>query len=372
MSGTSADGVEAVLANFQGATSQPSWQLLNQVSIPYPTSLTKKVIDLGQGEPFSASEWLEIAEGITKIHVQAALTCDPQERAQVVGCHGQTVFHRPPSSTQNGASLQLMQASLLAESLKRPVVNDFRAKDLALGGEGAPLVPNLDAALLGRGVGWRALLNLGGIANLTLIPPHSGPDRLRPVLGWDCGPANTLIDLAIQAKSQGSVLCDVDGRIAMNGSALEETIQLWLKEPFFQKPPPKSTGREQFGRSDLARRVEEIGNVSLEDLLATLTAFTAAVVSQDLEYIYRKFSIRPIELLLAGGGSCNPVMVREIVHRCPGICVQKLDEYGIPNQAREALAFALLAWWHLREHPGNSPAITGAKRLAVLGNRVNP
>ncbi len=372
MSGTSADGVDAVLAEFTGQPRKPQWRLLNQVWNPYPKNLRNKVIAVGQGLRISSKGWLDLAESITEVHAQAAHACDPRGQFSIVGCHGQTVWHRPPTEFKRGASWQLIQAPLLAKLLMKPVVHDFRAADLAFGGQGAPLTPLLDEALIGRGGGWRAVLNLGGIANLSLIPPKTGPDRFHKVLGWDSGPANTLIDLAVQSISNGELCCDRDGELALSGAPNLRLIERWLKEPFFQLAPPKSTGREQFGRADFKKRFSEMSSFSKENLIATLTAFSAAAVAQDLLNLSFVNLNRPIELFVAGGGCKNLAMLKEIRSRCLGIRVLPIDEHGIPAQAREALAFALLAWWHVLRHPGNSPVVTGAQEKVVLGVRANP
>jgi anhydro-N-acetylmuramic acid kinase len=369
MSGTSADGVDAVLAEFAGAPQQPQWTFLNLASTPYPNQLRQALINVGQGKALSSKDWLELAESVTAFQFQAAQACDPTGQAEVVGCHGQTVWHRPPNTTQRGASWQMLQAPLLAQLLNRPVVHDFRAKDLALGGQGAPLVPMADAALLGRISGWRAILNLGGIANLTLIPPKAGPDREAHIQGWDCGPANSLVDLAMAQISAGKLAFDLDGEMAAKGKPDEACIKSWLKEPYFQAPPPKSTGREQFGIIDLKRRLQELKALSSVDTIATLTAFSAAAVAHDLDNVP---IVRPLGMAVAGGGSSNPVLMAQLRSRCRGIKVQTIEELGLRSEAREALAFALLAWWHCIRHPGSAPSITGARRAAVLGTRVDP
>ena len=377
MSGTSADGVDAVLVRFSGSPQRPRWSLLQQASVPYPASLQERILAVGQGEPHSAATLLELAETITDYQAAAAKACDPDGTAALVGCHGQTVWHRPPERngqdlTRRGASWQMLQAPLLAELLQRPVVHDFRAADLALGGQGAPLVPMADAALLGAGPGWRALLNLGGIANLTLIPPQQGPDRQAPVVGWDCGPANTLIDLAVEHFSSGQQRVDRNGERAAAGRVDEAVLQRWLQEPYLQQPPPKSTGRELFGRSDLQRRLAMLRHQPANDCIATLTAFTAAVVAQDLDQVVRRGRPKPVELVVAGGGCHNPVLMEQLEQRCRGLRVRRSDELALPASSREALVFALLAWWHHCKHPGNAPAVTGATEASVLGVRVQP
>ena len=377
MSGTSADGVDAVLVELSGSAEHPHWTLLRSASLDYPASTRQMILAVGQGEAKTASSLLNLSETITQIQAAAARQCDPEGQAQLVGCHGQTLWHRPPENAetgalQPGASWQMLQAPLLAQLLKRPVIFDFRAADLALGGQGAPLVPKADAALLGRTKGWRALLNLGGIANLTLIPPDAGPDRLQPVRGWDCGPANSLIDLAMEQFSEGKESCDESGRLAETGQCDEALILRWLAEPYFQLSPPKSTGRELFGRADLKRRLQEMQGQAIADQIATLTAFSAAVVAQDLQQLSNQNHPLPIELLVAGGGSQNLTLMRELTKRCRGLRLRRSDELRLPSQSREAMVFALLAWWHHLGYPGNAPAITGAEHEAVLGVRVNP
>ena len=377
MSGTSADGVDAVLVELSGSAEHPHWTLLRSASLDYPASTRQLILAVGQGEAKTASTLLNLSETITKIQAAAARQCDPEGQAELVGCHGQTLWHRPPESSEtgerlHGTSWQMLQGPLLAQLLNRPVIFDFRAADLALGGQGAPLVPKADAALLGRTNGWRALLNLGGIANLTLIPPGTGPDRLQPVRGWDCGPANSLIDLAMEQFSQGKQSCDQGGRLAAEGHCDEALILRWLAEPYFQLSPPKSTGRELFGRADLTRRLQEMQGQAIADQIATLTAFSAAVVAQDLQQLSNQNHPLPIELLVAGGGSQNLTLMRELTKRCRGLRLLRSDELRLPSQSREAMVFALLAWWHHLGYPGNAPAITGAEHDAVLGVCVNP
>ncbi|EDY38467.1 anhydro-N-acetylmuramic acid kinase [Cyanobium sp. PCC 7001] len=366
MSGTSADGVDAVLADFSGPARRPRWRLLSRAMLPYPPDLRRRLIGFGQGAACCAAEILDLAEAVTEVQAAAARACDPDGRAELVGCHGQTVWHRPPGPERRGSSWQLLQAPLLAGLLERPVVHDFRAADLVLGGHGAPLVCPADEALVGRIAGWRAVLNLGGIANLTLIPPAGGPDGHRPLQGWDCGPANTLLDLAVEHFSGGELTYDAGGAWARRGRVDEALIATWLQEPYFRQPPPKSTGRELFGRPDLDRRLRELPHDPAA-ALATLTAFSAAVVAQDLQR-----SLRPVELLVAGGGARNGFLLEQLRRRCRGMIVRPLADLGIAESDREALGFALLAWWHHRGHPGNAPSVTGARAAAVLGVRADP
>ena len=375
MSGTSADGVDAVLAAFSGPPRRPHWRLLSRAAVPYPAELRQRLIAAGQGGALQAADVLELGEALTEVQAEAARCCDPSGLAELVGCHGQTLWHRPPEGDRRGCSWQLLQGPLLAELLQRPVVFDFRAADLALGGQGAPLVPAADAALLPPIGGWRALLNLGGIANLTLLPPAQGPDRMAAVRGWDCGPANTLLDLAVSHFSGGSRLFDADGAWAATGRADEALITQWLQLPYLQQAPPKSTGRELFGRADLLQRLNDLEQAAAArgmrrdpaDALATLTAFSAAVVAQDLA---RGPAV--LELLVAGGGARNATLMGELRRRCRGLQLRPLLELGIGESDREALAFALLAWWQQLGVRGSLPSVTGARHGAVLGVCATP
>jgi len=371
MSGTKTDGVDAVLVRFSGRLDRPRWTILAEASVPYPAELRQRLVEVGQGLPISSAAWLDLSEAVSELQAAAAQACDPKGHAQLIGCHGQTLWHRPPDGLRRGASLQLLQGPLLATVLRRPVIVDFRAADLAAGGQGAPLVPPADAALLGRSSGWRGVLNLGGIANLTLIPPAQGPERQAPLQGWDCGPANSLLDLAVQHLSGGEQLYDEGGRWAARGQVAEALVQRWLQEPYLQQRPPKSTGRDVFGAADLKRRLGEMDQWHPADALATLTAFSAACVALGLNQ-HAQTAGRAIEVLVAGGGCRNATLMRELQWRCRGTSVRPLAHLGIGDAQREALAFALLAWWHQHRHPGNAPSVTGAQRPVVLGVRVDP
>ena len=254
MSGTSADGIDAVLVEFKGDPAQPKWKIINTTSYEYPSSTREKIIKIGQGLNIDSKDWLELAEEITELNAFAARICDPDSTAEVVGCHGQTVFHRSVKNSSRGGSLQILLGPLLANILNQIVIYDFRSKDIASGGHGAPLVALVDESLVGRLYGWRGVLNLGGIANITIIPPKTGIDKTFECFGWDCGPANSLIDLAIQESTNSSLKFDQNGSLASSGIPKFNIIEKWLQEPFFHLEPPKSTGREQFGLKDLRKR----------------------------------------------------------------------------------------------------------------------
>jgi len=372
MSGTSADGIDAVLVEFKGDPSKPKWKILNTGSYEYPSSIREKIIQVGQGLKINNKEWLELAEEITELNALAARTCDPDSTAEVVGCHGQTLFHRSVKNNKRGGSLQILLGPLLANILDQIVVYDFRSKDIASGGHGAPLVALADEALVGRLYGWRGVLNLGGIANLTIIPPKTGIERTSECLGWDCGPANSLIDLAIKESTNSSSKFDLNGAIASRGIPKLNIIEKWLREPFFNLRPPRSTGREQFGIQDLQKRKKELGDLSKEDLVSTLTTFTASIISQDLDNLFRFRKIRLIELLVAGGGTRNLFLMKQLQKQCCGVHVRPINEIGIPSQFREALVFATLSWWNFLGKKVNPKYITGANKPLLYGVRVDP
>ena len=313
-----------------------------------------------------------MAEEITELNAIAAKICDPDSTAAVVGCHGQTVFHKSVKNSKRGGSLQILLGPLLANILDQIVIYDFRSKDIASGGHGAPLVALVDESLVGRLYGWRGILNLGGIANLTIIPPKTGIDKTSECLGWDCGPANSLIDLAIQESTKSYLKFDQNGSMGSNGKPKLNVIKKWLKEPFFHLEPPRSTGREQFGSKDLQKRKNELGNLSTEDLISTLTTFTASIIAQDLDNLFRIKKIRLIELLVAGGGTRNLFLMRQLQQQCCGVNVRQINEIGIPSQYREAIAFAALTWWHFLGKKVNPQCITGANKSMLYGVRVDP
>jgi len=372
MSGTSADGIDAVLVEFKGDPSKPKWKILNTSSYEYPSSTREKIIQVGQGLKINSKDWLELAEEITELNAFAARTCDPESTAEVVGCHGQTVFHRSVKKSKRGGSLQILLGPLLANILDQSVIYDFRSKDIASGGHGAPLVALVDEALFGRLYGWRGVLNVGGIANLTIIPPKTGIDKRSESLGWDCGPANSLIDLAVKESTNSSSKFDQNGSLASLGIPRLNIIQKWLREPFFHLEPPRSTGREQFGIQDLQKRKKELGDLSKEDLISTLTTFTASIISQDLDNLFRFRKIRLIELLVAGGGTRNLFLMRQLQKQCCGVHVRPINEIGLPPQFREALVFATLSWWNFLGKKVNPKYITGANKPLLYGVRVDP
>ena len=284
-----------------------------------------------------------------------------------IGSHGQTVWHVPPTDTERGATLQLGDASTLAERTGVPVVSDFRTRDVAAGGHGAPLVPWLDHLLFSTVDRRRAIQNLGGMANVTVLPPLESAE---PVIAFDTGPGVALIDGAVRRATNGDLPYDRDGAMALRGQVDPALLTSLLDDDYFRAPPPKSTGREHFGGALLDRLVADLDPDPDEeawcDLVATLTAFTARSIAE----AYRNWVLPKglDEVFLVGGGSNNPALVEAIEEGLDSVPVKNGVELGVDPDAREALAFAFLAWAHLRGICGNIPSVTGAEAPRVLGS----
>jgi anhydro-N-acetylmuramic acid kinase len=277
---------------------------------------------------------------------------------RAIGSHGQTLWHEPPHSTW-----QLDAPAVIAERTGLPVVSDFRVRDVAAGGQGAPLVPIADGLLFAGG-GWRALQNLGGIGNVTIVPPDGTLSSMR---AFDTGPGNVVID-AVVRRLDPSKRYDHDGRMAASGSVIAPVIDELLSHPYFAAEPPKSTGRELFDDAYVARFIERCRaakpGASDADLVATATALTARSVAD----AYGRFMPEPVtEVLLSGGGSKNATLKAMIAREVSPLIVRTFDERFFDAEAKEAVAFALLALLHLESRPGNVPTATGARGARVLG-----
>lgn len=372
MSGTSLDGIDAALVELEdddGArTDDVAWTVRAFRSVPFSPAQREEIhrcILDGDAAALCRlnarlGEWLAAA---------ALQACDaaglkPAD-VHLIGSHGQTIWHQPPDE-ERGATLQLGDAGTIAERTGIPVVSDFRSRDMAAGGEGAPLVPWVDRFLFSQPDRVRVLQNIGGIANLTRVPRTGSGEAL---VAFDTGPGNAPIDAAVELATSGSERYDADGRWARQGHVRPDLLETLLQEPFFQRPPPKSTGREVFGRpyvQALARRMQPADRQAWADLVATLTALTAHTIGDAV----RRW-VLPLgadELVLTGGGARNPVLREMIEAAVAPLPVLPGDILGIDPDAKEAIAFAALAWAHVRRVPGNVPAVTGAAGPRVLGS----
>jgi anhydro-N-acetylmuramic acid kinase len=373
MSGTSVDGIDAALVEIQGRDLDLQVRLLVAATFPYPEALRQRILEVAEGAALSMAELAELDDAIAYQFALAARTVqEDNPRANFLGSHGQTVFHRPPEPTPPkniGYSQQLGRGEVIANLTGIPTVSNFRAADLAALGQGAPLVPKVDACLLSHPQRTRCVQNIGGIGNVTYLPARQGANWLEQVSGWDTGPGNVLLDLAIQKLTKGEQSFDEDGNWAAQGTPYLPLVEQWLEQDFFHLPPPKSTGRELFGKSYLEKCWQDGQKyfLSPSDWLATLTELTA----ESIVHNYRSFLAQmPQEVLLCGGGSRNLYLKKLLTAKlAPQTRVLTTDEVGLSAEFKEAISFAVLAYWrYCCSFEGNLPSVTGAKHSVLLGD----
>jgi anhydro-N-acetylmuramic acid kinase len=361
MSGTSLDGVDGVLAEFEsGGRPVHVWA---HVHLPFPTDFARELLALNQPGADELHRAAIAANGLSGLYAQAveALLGKAGRSAsevRAIGAHGQTVRHRPGEFDGVGYTLQLNAPALLAELTGIDVVADFRSRDVAAGGQGAPLVPVFHRAVFGRGGETIGVLNLGGMSNLTLLGPANA------ILGFDCGPGNALLDHWCHLHT--GTPFDRDGAWGASGSVLPALLAELLAEPFFERAPPKSTGRDQFNADWLAASLSSLpgsSNYRPEDVQATLTELTARICTTSL----LKFAPAATELLVCGGGALNTGLMARLGTGLPALSVVTTDARGLPALQVEACAFAWLARAWVERECGNSPLVTGAKGPRVLG-----
>ena len=366
ISGTSVDGIDAALVEITGTQEDLHVQLLAGGTYPYPAEMRSQILRVCAGEALSMEALAQLDDAIAREFSQAAISIQiDRPPAELIGSHGQTVFHRPPSSSTLGYSLQLGRGSTIAHLTGLPTVSNFRAADIAAGGQGAPLVPPVDVCLFAHPEYHTCVQNIGGIGNLTYIPPTSDPGFRQKILGWDTGPGNALIDLAVVHLSGGAQTFDLDGAWAASGTPCLAMVREWLKHPFFTQRPPKSTGREMFGKTFFEECLPqmEARNLSDADILATLTELTVTTIAES----YRQLPQMPDRVLLCGGGAKNSYMKRRLQVHLDSTQVLTIDEMGISSDFKEAIAFAILAYWRTLGIPGNLPSVTGAVSPMLLG-----
>jgi anhydro-N-acetylmuramic acid kinase len=368
ISGTSADGIDAALVDLSGQSYRLTWEFLGGQVLPYGEEVRSHLLAVAAGQPLSVAELAELDDAIAAAFAAAAQQIQAKYGpADLIASHGQTVFHRPPQGHQIGYSLQLGRGEVIAALSGLPTISNFRQADLAVGGHGAPLVPPVDACLLSHPSRSRCVQNIGGIGNVAYLPGGQADEvSLPPVLGWDTGPGNSLLDIAVQRLSNGQISYDRGGAWAAQGTPCQDLVQQWLTHPYFQEPPPKSTGRELFGWAYLENCRQDAQRLSLSDadFLATLTEFTAASIVDT----YRRFlPALPDEVLLCGGGSHNQLLRRRLQAQLDPIPVSTTDEVGMPADFKEAIAFAVLGYWRWQGVSGNLPAVTGARQAQLLG-----
>lgn len=369
MSGTSADGVDAAAVEVGDERPRPSVRLIAHAHREYPAPLRAAILAAGEGESLTAADVARLRVRIGEEHADAALACAnlaqlALEDVDAVATHGQTVAHLPDERPR--ATLQLIDAARIAEALRVPVVTDFRSADIAAGGEGAPLVPFGDWVVFTEGKRSRAILNIGGIANVTVLPANASRDD---VLAFDTGPGNMVIDAVTARVTERRRAYDADGQLAARGSVDVSLLERALAHEYFARTPPKSTGRETFGASFADDIVESGRGLEVEDLVATATALAARSIADSL----RRFVATALdEVVVAGGGARNPTLLRMLAEALDGVPLRNSDELGVPAEAREALAFAILGAFAMRGEPNTLPRCTGARRAVVGGAVYRP
>ncbi|MCY7392985.1 MAG: anhydro-N-acetylmuramic acid kinase [Leptolyngbyaceae cyanobacterium CAN_BIN12] len=391
ISGTSVDGIDAALVEISGSITGSITNLqvtlIAGETIAYPLALREQILAVCAGAALSIADLATLDDAIAHHFAQAAIAIQTgHPTAELIGSHGQTVFHRPAGQVRSaeskplspltshlspnplGYSLQLGRGDAIAQRTGITTISNFRAADIAAGGHGAPMVPKIDAYLFGQPHQSNCVQNIGGIGNLAYLPAvDPQKDWQEDVLGWDTGPGNSLIDLAVQQLSQGAKTYDHNGHWAATGQINHSLVDQWLHHPFFHQPPPKSTGRELFGVEYLNQCLTDCGTegmVESADILATLTELTAASITHS----YQTFlPCLPDRVLLCGGGSKNQYLKQRIQARLNPIPVLTTDEVGVNADFKEAIAFAVLAYWRLHQIPGNLPAVTGATHPVLLG-----
>ncbi|MFC6647219.1 anhydro-N-acetylmuramic acid kinase [Granulicella cerasi] len=380
MSGTSADGIDVAVCrvSFDAKTQLPKLKLLAHRAFPYSAAVRKSVLAAMNAASVSVAELSQLSWRLGALYADAveATLQDAALNADLVAIHGQTIYHQSTATKFLGAptrsTWQMGEPSVVAERLRLPVLSDFRPADLAAGGQGAPLVPMLDYVMFRHATRNRVLLNLGGIANVTAIPAAA---QLDDVMAFDTGPANMVID-ALMAQFTGKAF-DRNGTTARRGKVLEQVLKPLLAMPYFDAAPPKSCGREQFGVEfvERFRKACELPDASHADCVATATAFTAqTIVDAYVKFVWPHLGqsaplAKSTELLVAGGGARNATLMQMLADRFAffGVRVKTTEDVGLPIEAKEAAAFALLGWLTWHKMPGNVRTATGAAREVVLG-----
>lgn len=360
MSGTSLDGIDAAIVEIRGRR----LEMLASATLPYPREIREALLAMSNCQTHTS----EIAHMhfLLPRHYAAAIYMAQsriEKPIELIGCHGQTIFHQSTPVRYHGSAiastLQIGDGSVLAGLTGCPVVSDFRPADMAAGGKGAPLVPFVDYLMFRDPLQDRIALNIGGIANLTAIPAGAGPEKVR---AFDTGPGNMVIDALVSRHTAGRLGFDRGGKIARTGTVDAGLLRELLADPYYTAKPPKTAGREQYGREFIARLLAT--GRPLPDLIATAAALTAATVAAGINRFVR---FRGGELIVSGGGLHNPVILAHLAALLPKFEVRPSADFGVDPDAKEAVAFAILAHETWRRRPSNLPSATGARHPAILG-----
>lgn len=380
MSGTSADGIDAALVRIAGAPPKISAKLEAHYHVAFSAALREAILRLANGGTTSAGEISQLSFLVGEEFARAALAASkhwrvPMREISLVGSHGQTIYHQGVRERFLGmrrvaSTLQIGEPSIIAERTGVPTIADFRPADMASGGHGAPLVPFVDYLLYRDARLGRVSLNIGGIANVTVIPAGA---RAEDVFAFDTGPGNMIVDALVERITRGRAQFDRYGRIASNGRTIPALLEKLMRDPYLQKKPPKTAGREQFGRG-FAEKIVRWGKkrrAKPVDLVRTATVFT----SLSIAHAFRRFilpSVRVDEWIVSGGGAKNTLMMGQLMALLPRIAVAESRRFGVTSEAKEAFAFAVLAYEAYHRRVNNLPSATGARHPAILGKLVLP
>ena len=374
MSGTSADGIDVALARISGAPPNLNAKLLGHTSVKFPPALRKEILRVAEQHPITAGTLSQLNFRLGELFADAALAACRKfriapKKIALIGSHGQTIFHQGKPINYLGhtttSTLQIGESAIVAARTGVTTVGDFRPADIALGGQGAPLVPYVDYLLYRHPKLGRVSLNLGGIANLTVLPRAAKPHQ---VFAFDTGPANMLIDALVSHFTHGRLRFDENARLASQGRSVPALLDDLLRDPYLKLAPPKSTGRECYGHAYL-KKLLALGRryrAKPNDLIRAATIFTALSVVDALNrFVAPKTKIQ--QFIVSGGGAHNPLILAQLSAALPGIEVLPSSRLGIPESAKEAFAFALLAYETFHQRPANLPSATGARGPAILG-----
>jgi anhydro-N-acetylmuramic acid kinase len=377
ISGTSMDGIDAALVRISGPATQPRVRLMAFETLAYSAAVRQRILRVATGELVTAGEISQLNFLLGELFADAALRVCRKAKASsarlgAIGSHGQTIFHQGSPTREGGrkisSTLQIGEPSVIAERTGAPVVADFRTADMAAGGQGAPLVPMVDYLLLRDARTGTVALNIGGIANFTVIPAGAKPEQ---VFGFDTGPGNMIIDGLVRDFTKGKKSYDAGGRWAAKGQVIEPLFDEMLRLPFFAQKPPKSAGREQFGQQFIQQFFLKRRGLLPEDLIRTATELTVRTIAGALErFVLGAIAIH--RLIISGGGAHNRLLVARLGELLPRLTIHPSDKFSLNVDAKEAIAFAVLADRTIHGLPGNLPAVTGARRSVVLGKISRP
>ncbi|MCP3060807.1 anhydro-N-acetylmuramic acid kinase [Myxococcus sp. K38C18041901] len=361
LSGTSADAVEAALCEVTGTGGGARLRLLSHVSAPFPPDVVARMLGPQDAHSLSRLDF-ELGEYFARAALQVMEQAGvARSDVAAIGSHGQTMAHHPPGTTDVPSTLQIGESSVIAELTGLPVISDFRTRDVAAGGHGAPLVPYFDWVAFRGLQAPRALQNLGGIANVSVVGP-----LLDDTFAFDTGPGNMVLDGLARRATHNRLACDLDGTLSAEGRVIPELLEELLADAFLAQPPPKSTGRERYGDA-LVERLWARHPDRANDLLATALELTVESTARAYETWVFPRAPDLEAMYVSGGGTRNPRLMGRLEARLAPLPVRRLDSLGFPEGAKEAALFALLAAEYLVGTPANVPSATGAKRRVVLG-----